>query len=313
VLLAELLSSLASEITGKTLGLNFASPTLFVALLLGLIVVVLLAGAYPALALASFKTVNILKGKLALNTTNNGLRKGLVVFQFAISGLLIISALTVQLQIHFLKNKELGIDRQHVILQPTHEGLAEDFDLYRQLLLDIPGVADVSITNNNPLKQFNGTFGISWPGKEDPNENIMFGQVQTDGRFIDLLGLELLEGRNLSESMQADSNKLIINEKAASLMGMEQPVGQRVNWGEIPMEIIGMIKDYHFRPLNYEISPLIMVASGNYTPRYVLVKTEPQDLAATMESWETLHQQFASDYPFEYEFLDETFNQLYKS
>jgi len=205
VLLTEFLSPFASNLTDKTLGLNLTSPSLLGSLLLGTIVIVLLSGAYPAFALSNFKINNVLKDKLSLNTTNAGLRKGLVVFQFALSGLLIISALTVQTQIHFLKNKDLGLNREQVVIQQVPIGMTpQRFEEYKNTVAQTPGIANVSITNNNPLKQFAGTFGLSWNGK-DPDERVMFARIETDENYIDLLDLELIAGRSLSNDLARDT------------------------------------------------------------------------------------------------------------
>ena len=313
VLIAEILSPYASNLMDKTLTLNFGNPQLIGSLLLGTIAVILLAGAYPAFALSSFKINNVLRGKLALNTSSAGFRKGLVVFQFVLSAILIISALFVQRQVHFMKNKKIGLNREQIVLQPTHSGLDKNFDLYKNELENLPGIAGVTISNNNPLTNYSSTFGISWPGK-DPDENISFGQIQTDEGFINLLDLELLEGRNFSKDLKSDSTNIIINKKAASIMGFkDSPVGKTVNWGKYAIKIIGLLKDFHYRPLHYDIEPLVLVASGNYTPRYLIVKTEEANIESTIKKWDELHTKFSSDYPFQYTFLDNSFNTLYKN
>jgi len=105
----------------------------------------------------------------------------------------------------------------------------------------------------------------------------------------------------------------VINEAAARKMGLENPIGQKIKWGDYSLEIVGLLKDYHYRPLQYNIDPLILMKGGNYTPRYLVAKTESTNIQNTISNWKAVHESFSEDFPFEYEFLNDSFNQLYKS
>lgn len=296
-----------SEFTGKDLSLQ---PDTTLALqLLGLVLGVgLLAGGYPALYLSGMNTLAILRNKLATSYGELWLRKGLVIFQFMITTLLISAAVIVYQQINYMQSKSLGYDGEQVIYFPSTDNISKQKEAFYSELAKIPGVAMTSGMSGNLSGNYSATSDFSWEGKE-PDFKIDFIQIYSDFRFAETLNLNLLEGRNYSKAFNEKRN-IIFNETAIKIMKLEDPVGQSVKLWGMNYTIIGVVADFHFESLYESIQPVALLIDFSELYR-VLVKLEGENQLQTIHEIEKQYQAFNPGSTFDFQFLDEEYQALY--
>lgn len=292
---------IADLVGGKTM-LLFAGIGLLTALI---------GGAYPALYLSSFDAVRILRGTFRLSGGSNRLRKGLVVFQFAMSILLIAGTAIVYQQIRYIHLKNLGLDRENVIFMPLEGQMLERFGSVKASLLQQPGIASVTSASENPLEIGSNTHSVSWRGK-DPSSQVSMKIISVNFDFLEVMKMKLDEGRDFSPDFGTDSVNYIINQKARSVMGFEDPLGERLDFWGTSGSIVGVVEDFHIASLYSEIEPTIILLRPQWADRLFL-RTEPGRTQEALASLEKIHQGFNPGFPFEYQFLDDSFNQMYSS
>jgi len=297
-------------ITDKQLSLSLNPPLLLATTLISLFTG-LIAGSYPAIYLSGFKPVSILKGKL--NTSNGELwtRKGLVVFQFVISIVLLVSVWIVYKQIEYVQNKNLGYDRHQVIKFPIEGAVADRLEPFIQQLKEVPGVENASATTHSIVKSGASTTGVTWQGK-DPQSNVLFEQARAYYGLIETLGIEMKKGRSFSEKYGAEEDKIIFNEAAIEVMGMEDPVGKTVTmWGK-EKEIIGVVKDFHFSSLHEEVSPMLFHFDKSFMLS-IFVKMQAGQAEGTLQNIQSLYKDFNPGFPLNYEFLESNYQAQYRA
>lgn len=300
-----------NDLTDKNISLaSFGINTLLLFGGIGLLTT-LLASSYPALYLSSFNAVQIIRGTFKQSIGSARLRKGLVIFQFSMSVLLIVGALTVHQQINYIQSKNLGLDRENVLYLRLEGAIGEQYNALKEELLDAPGVAAVSTTNSSPLRIRSNTHSVRWQGK-DPEGQISMHILSVNFDFIDLMKMEIAEGRDFDVSYGTDSVNYIINETALKTMGFEEPLGQQLSfWGNTG-SIVGVVKDFHMSTLYSEIEPTIIQLRPRNTS-WLYLRTEAGRTAEAISSLETIYERFNPAYPFEYRFLDESFRATYRS
>ena len=270
----------------------------------------LLAGSYPALYLSGFRPVRVLKGKAPSPISEIWIRKGLVVFQFALSAILIVSVVVVYRQMNFIQTRDLGYRRDQVIHFPSEGKLGQSLDVFLAEVKKIPGVASASDMNGDMMGIHSGTGGVDWEGK-NPNEGVEFGGLYVGDDFVETMGLRMTEGRPFSRAFGADSIGVIFNETAIAAMKLKNPVGKMVKfWGQ-PRIIVGVVKDFHFESLYRKIQPFYMMYSRNSSS--VLVKLQAGKEKEALARIGDFYRQFNLGLPFEYKFLDEDYHRLYAS
>jgi predicted permease len=310
VLLTQLLLPAFNTLTEKHIAIQYGNPVYWLTLLGLALLTGVVAGSYPALFLSSLQPVKVLKGSLRFKAGAVFLRQGLVVFQFALSLLLIIGTLIAGRQVDFIRTKNLGLDRENVVYMSLEGDLPKRFESFRAELLRSPGIQSVSSSGNDPMAIGNSTIGVEWKGKAE-NDKTLFTQMTVSYDFLKTMKIKLLNGREFSKSIVTDSTNYIVNEEAARRMGMKEPVGQDLKfWGKSG-KIVGLIKNFHLNSLRVAIEPLILrLDSTNYT---LLVRTYPGQTERALKSMERLAKQFNPAYPFAYRFADESFREQYKS
>jgi putative ABC transport system permease protein len=297
-------------LTGKQLYLNYLNCDLY----LGLIAIVLFsglfAGSYPAFYLSSLKPLKIIKGIVNRNTGNTRFRRTLVIFQFSLSVLLIICTLIIGKQLNYIQNKKLGFNKDHVVYFnfPQRPGDPQ-IEAVKKELCKIPNVLSVTIARYDVFN--NGTLsGLHWTGKAD-GDDVKFSSISADADFAKTFQLELKEGRFFSTEYSTDASAIMINEQAAKILGFQNPVGEIIstNWGE-KWQIIGLVKDFHFKSLHYKIEPLIMQLDGENN---FYLRMKPGRIMSTVESIKKVYNSFSPVSPFEFHFLDDDFDNLYRT
>ncbi|MGV3639229.1 MAG: ABC transporter permease [Adhaeribacter sp.] len=321
LLLALLLVQLAlpwfNNLAGKSLRFDLvAHPAWLPALLLGGLLVGLLAGSYPAFFLSAFKPVEVLKGRFTAGKNSIGLRSGLVVFQFFVSVSLMIGTVLVYQQLQFIWNKDLGYDKEQVLVLPETWVLGSRQDVFRNQLLQDPRVLRVSASGYLPAGPSYGNNNMSHAAGK-PGELIKNLKYEVDHHYIPTLGMQLVAGRNFSPNLASDSMGVILNETAARAFGWgKDPLGQRLsdlinNEGDkVTYHVIGVVKDFHFRSFHERISPLIMVLGRHNSSLIVKVRTD--DMAGLLSTLKNRWNSLTQEAPFTWSFLDERFQQTYE-
>jgi ABC-type antimicrobial peptide transport system permease subunit len=310
LLLVELSLPAFSRLAGKTLSLNlFGDGVLYAGLLLIGLVTGLLSGSYPAVFLSSFRPAVVLKGISRLPGGGTRLRKVLVVFQFSLSIMLIISTLVIDSQLQYLQEKDLGFDRENLVYIEMGPRIGENFDAVKSELISHPGIRNITRTFQVP--SYNRLSApAEWSGKT-PDQDIIFHVSIVDYDYIETLGLELVEGRNFSRDFSTDTRNFILNQEAVRKTGLRYPVGHDFGvWEE--GQIIGVVKDYNFMPLSFTIEPLVLALRSDLY-RYAMVQMEGPDLPGAINHMEATWQSFDPDFPFEYHFLNDDFDLIYRS
>ncbi|MCF0061053.1 ABC transporter permease [Dyadobacter chenwenxiniae] len=313
VLVAVLLPSF-NALTEKQLSLNFFNPTLLILLLILTTITGVLAGSYPALFMSSLNPVVVLKGALKFKPSAAYFRQGLVVFQFGLSILLILSMIVVYRQIEFIQNKNLGFNKSNLLyISDVEKGMAKNFASFKQVLENEPGIQAVTVSQAGPMDYGSSTMGVSWPGK-DTTQQMLFNVNPVGFDFVKTMGIQLLDGRDFNPAFGTDTSNYLVNEAAAKKIGYKDPVGKELTMWRKKGKIIGLMKDFHMGSLHVAIEPLII----NLQPKTenwgaALILTEPGKTKLAIANTEKVFKQYNVGFPFKYHFADEEFGNLYKA
>jgi putative ABC transport system permease protein len=302
-----------NEITDKQLtfdfSLNIISGVLAITFLTGLI-----SGIYPAIHLSGFNAVVALKGKLKTNGSSVLIRKGLVIFQFAVSVVLVASVFVIYKQVEFIQNKNLGYNKDHIITFPKEGKLKEDFLPFLTAIKNISGVTHASQMSGNLPKSVGSSQGYKWEGMTAEDKSLRFYQIRGGYELIDLLGIEFKEGRNFSRDFATDADGIILNEAALEMTRLENPIGQKFgnyNPNAPTKEIIGVVKNFHFESLQEKVKPFFFSISDK--GQKFIVRLQAEKESETLAAIETLYENMNAGYPFEFRFLDDEYQATYAS
>lgn len=283
-----------------------------IAFLAGLAVLVgVLAGAYPAFYLSSFKTLNILKGERVTGKGTIGIRRFLVVFQFGVAIILIAGLIVVYQQIQFVQSKQLGYDKNNLIQFILNIDNRAQINTFVAEAKKLPGVSNVS-SGNIPINHRNRTTAVTWEGKAQEQNDYFYFYASYYG-LPETMGMELETGRTFSNEYGSERQKVILNEKAVEVIGFDDPLGKIVTlWDEVQLEVIGVVKDFHFQSFHEPIQPLIFRFMEQASPQLIakLEKGKEQEALAGLQG---LYQQFNPGIAFEFDFIDQQYNQQYKA
>ena len=269
----------------------------------------LIAGSYPAVFLSSFQPADALKSSSSSIKNPAVFRKVLVVIQFSISITVIAGTLIVNKQLQFMQDKKLGFNKDQVLY--LHGEI--NYTAFKTEAIKNPGILAVSAASCLPTYTPYSTNDISWEGK-NKNDILLMHHLMIDFDYIDMFEMKIALGRNFSKAVKTDATEnYIVNETAAKLMGLKDPVGKRFYLFGNEGKIIGVVKDFNFKSLHNKIEPLILRITTNDDMLYTLIKISPQNVEETLNSVEKTFRQTNSHLPFEYKFLDENIEQLYRS
>ncbi|HEY4654207.1 MAG TPA: ABC transporter permease [Cyclobacteriaceae bacterium] len=297
-----------SQLTGKHLVLHF-DPSLILTVLGITLLTGIFAGSYPALYLSGFNPIAVLKGKLNISVGEAWARKGLVVFQFAVSVVLIVSVLVIYRQMQFIQDRNIGYDKENVVYFPKEGRVASKPEAFIAEMRKIPGIINASSLGHNLLDHTMGTGGLSWEGKNSDDE-ILFEYMFADYEMMETLGMEMKEGRMFSRDFITDSTAVIFNEAAIEYMGLTDPVGSVVTLGGQPVRIIGVVKDFNFTSLHEGVKPLFLRLWPFYTWN-IVARIRGTDQSETIRFLENLYKAYNPGFILDYKFLDEEYQALY--
>lgn len=306
--------SLFERVIDREISLMAVGPGAL-ALLIGVgLLAGLLAGSYPAFYLAAFRPARVLKGEIQRSGRGTGLRRGLIVVQFGISIFLIIGTLTIERQLDFVRSMDLGFQKEQVLFAPLVAPLREQFEVFRDQALAQPGVLNVARAGNLPGR-VNTSRGYNWPGQSaDEQEGRGFYTVLADPHFIETLGLQIVSGRNFSEDMPTDfEDAYILNETAVRELGWENPIDHPFRaWDREMGSVIGVVEDFHFKSLHQQIEPVVINIKPGWLS-YVVIRLAPGQFDESVSRLRAQWEMLAPGFPFDYRFLDQDFERLYRS
>ena len=298
-----------NEVTDKQIVLDFDAA--FLGSLFGVLAFTgILAGSYPALYLSGFNTIRILKGEMKGSLGELWARKGLVVVQFTLSVILIVCVIVIYKQIQFVQNKNLGYNNDNVVYFSIDGEVQKNKQTFINELKKLPGVVNATHVSHSLIGRQNNTSGLTWEGK-NPEDLILFENIQVGHDFFETMGMEIVEGRSFSRDFPSDSMNIIVNETALGIMGLENPIGQTIKlWGQYDMKIVGIVKDFHFQSLHNKIEPAFFLFDENQTYN-MMVRIEAGKEKETIEAINKFYSDFNPGFVFEYQFLDERFQKQY--
>ena len=307
-----------NTLTEKHLSINLGDPS-FLLILLGLTLVTgVISGSYPALFMSTLKPIVVLKGLLKFKPGATYFRKGLVVFQFALSIILILGMIVIYRQINFIHNKNLGFAKEDLLYMPLEGDLGKNFMAFKEELLKQPGIKNISSAQSSPLEVGSSTQGVRWPGK-DTTKLILFSNNPITYDYVKTMGIQLIGGRDFDPSYSLDTMNYLVNEAAARKIGYKDPVGKELTmWGD-KGSIIGLMKDFHHNSLHVPIEPLILrlfkgswIKDNGYWGN-VIIRTEKGKSKQAIASMEKVFKQFNPGFPFRYYFTDDEIAKNYKA
>lgn len=311
LLCVELLMPMFTNLIGREMTLSFSDPYLMGMFVMIALLTGLAAGSYPAFYLSSYQAARVLKGSIKTSFGELFVRKGLVVFQFGLSVLLITGTLVMYQQLDFIMDKNLGYENEHLAFFRVESELADNWDTFRQEAMAEVGVAGLGRANHLFMGRNTNTSSVEWPGKDD-GEVVMFEAVRVDYDLVETIGFQLVRGRSFSRNYGADSSKVLLNRAAVEVMALEQPIGTTVTIQGEEREVIGVLEDFNYRHLRYGVEPLFVVLS----PENALagfVRLQPGRIQEGLAALEKTWNEFLPAFPFEYTFMDQQYEALYRS
>lgn len=301
-----------NTLTGKDIQQDYFSAE-FIGTLIGCVLTLgVISGVYPAYYLSKLKVTKSLKGLISRNYKEVVFRKSLIVFQFMITIIMIIGAVSIYKQVSYIESKNIGFEKEHLVevymgdMNPT-----SDFQVYKNELLKRPGIVNISATNQNILNIGNTTSDPEWDGK-GAGEIIQFNVMCSDPDFLATTGIELNNGRDFEWGRPADTTNFIINEAARKAMRMEDPIGQKFEFWDREGQIIGVIDDVHIHSLHAPIEPFIISYNPSMTYK-ALVRIEADKTTEAIASLKDLHNTFNPGKTFYYNFISDMYKNQYQS
>jgi len=314
--LAALLLPMITPLTGRPMQIFNAPHAGFLAAMAGLALAIgIAAGTYPALVLSAFRPAAALRGQ-AGGVRGGALRKGLVVFQFAASALLLVSTGVVRDQLHYVQSKRLGFDKDHLVVIPIRDGaMRSNYETAKRELLSVPGVMAAAASGNLPG---GSDWGVPYQPEGMPPDRVPpLRQLVVDYDFISAYGLELAAGRGFSRDHPGDaSGAVMINEEAVRQLGWSDPLGRTIAipvFERGPSPVIGVLKDFHFRSLHEKIGPLMLIVAAPDWMTVITVRVRAGDIPATLAALQHKWRELDPAHPFTYAFLDDRFARLYEN
>lgn len=289
----------------------FENKLLLPGLLLLVVMVGMLSGSYPAFFMSALRPVVVLKGKLKKNTSQISFQRILIIGQYAVSIMMMIGCLVIYTQYRFIQQKEIGYDREHIVTIRLHDFPSQEkYRVMKNEWLRNPHIVQVTASTELPINITSNTV-INYEEGNTDNPLVIY-RTNIDDNFLDVFGIELIAGRDLSQVSNSTSESVVLlNESALQALGWtpEEALGQHINGRGT---VIGVVKDFQMLSMHHAVEPLMLSMQDKARFEYISVKIRPEDIPGTLAVLENTVKQH-SNFPFEYSFLDDAFDQLYKT
>ncbi len=276
-----------------------------------------LSGGYPAFTLSSFRPVSLFRRAMSLRTKGPSMRNILVVFQFGVSIVLIICTMVARNQLHLLRNRDMGYNRDHIVVLPVLDNrLGANIETLRTELKRNPGILHAS-SSSSLLNNVRSRMDADWPGRPE-DKKLSFYTMDTDHEFIDLYNMQIIAGRNFSTEFPTDhTGAFLINETGMKALEWDNPIGKELRLlGNRKGRIVGVVKDFHIQSMYQPIGLLALYLkpnTQNWNRRYLSIKIRPENIPGTLNDIQTTINRFAPGYPFEYSFFDDVFDRTFRA
>ena len=300
---------LFNQVSGKQLVFDLTNPHIWQVIGITILGTLAASSIYPALLLSSFDPLKALKSKVTTSVADALFRKILVVVQFSASMILIVGTLVISRQMNYIRSKELGYDKDHV-LSFWMRDMTDRYDAVRAELLKQPGILGVTKADANIVDIGNITGNNDWDGK-GANQTFIVHPMGIAKDFLSFFKMQLVAGVGFNGT-KADSMHFILNEAAVKEIGLKNPIGKRFKLWHTNGAIIGVARDFHFASMKEKIGPAVFY-SGPYHLGQMYIRTDGRDPAKIIAASQAQFKRYNNDYPFSYTFLDDTFNRLYQS
>lgn len=310
LIIVYMLLPLFNLIVAKHIIIDFSNIRFLFVVLLIIMITGFLAGCYPAFFLSSYEPSKVLKGSSSQNFSKSSLRKVLVVFQFALTVILIASSLVVYNQIQFIRNKNIGYNRESVLAFGVRGDLSKEFEVFKNEVLQFPGISHVSRSNGSLVQVHNQNGSVNWPGKPDKSQ-AFFRTVVVDYDFLETMGLQLQQGRFFKKEFN-DVNNFVLSQRAVEVMGLQDPMGTQISQWDMPGKVVGVVSDFHSRSMHEAIDPIVFMLKPDWTG-WVFVRFDGKQTENTIASLEKIYKKYLPQYPFSYSFVEDDFEKLYNN
>lgn len=306
IVMVEMLLPSYNLLVTKQLSVDYKNPFFW---LLGAGLILLtgsLAGSYPALYLSGFKPVKVLKGKIYSGKGASTPRKVLVTLQFGFSIFLIVGTIAIYRQIQYLKDREIGYDRENLMLMWTNSEIESSFQTIKNELLNT-GVVKGVCKSSSPITRVFSSTDLEWPGKP-ADQRVSFTSLATEYDYTETMGIKMLAGRDFSPDFKSDSSAIIINKAAMDVMKLEKPIGEKVRMWNREWTIIGIMNDVVMDSPYHPVSPLVMIFSPDWSSTITVRLEKTKDLTAAIGKVEGVFKKLNPNYPPWYRFADAEFD-----
>ena len=318
-LLALLFVELSLPVFNNLVGKEFSSShildwSFLLVILIGALCIGTVAGSYPAFLMASFRPVSVLKGKIQSSTKGRRFRDALVIFQFCASVVLLVGTAVIYMQLHYIRSKELGFEKEHVVVIQRAEKLGSQQLAFKNQLYQNSDVLSAAFTDSLPQMLLEAkVFQKEGEGSQENNTLIT---ITSDYDLLETYGIKMIAGRYFERERSTDSAAVVLNEAAIRALDIQDPLEKRlvlVGLKRKPMDIIGIINDFHMESLHTKIGPTAVILTGGRPSVLLSVRVRPGDLPKTLGFLEDQWSEFTNNQPFEYVFFDDQFDMLYKA
>ncbi|RAW00184.1 FtsX-like permease family protein [Pseudochryseolinea flava] len=301
------------ELSGKGLTLSIGNGTFIIVLIGSTLLLTIIAGLYPAFYLSKYQPAKILKGYASLGSAKN-FRQALVVIQFTFSVILIIGSIVIYNQLHFIQNKNLGFDKDHLIDVTLKNDLRLRAGLLKNELLNESSIAGVTVTSSNMIENTSSTGRTAWEGMATDDE-ILLTHMNVDEDFLPTMHINLVAGRNFDSDISSDSiSAYILNESAVKHMGYspQSAIGKKIKFHDVDGYVIGVVKDFHFQSMNVLIEPMLLRHWPSSWVNTMLVRARGNRIREATAAIERAYKKYESETTVSFQFLDQALQNQYQ-